>query len=224
MNAARKGRSHAARHLHAPRLPGRAEQIVAELNGKEPIMRLAGELAERGLGLRLLPLELAPAEVRADAKGPQVWVDESEPQVVRLGITDRTQLADALLAGSRALAVADGLPTPDEHPEAGILIEGFAAQQTASLIGGKFALGQLRSLQKRLVNSRLSGGSHDPRRFADAAWPLLSVLSMPERERLREQLVRVDPRIDERLGELEQRFGFRAAVTATEAKRMLGLK
>jgi len=204
--------------------PSRTEQLIYELNEQEAIMRLAGELAEHGLGLRLMPLALAPAEVRAGAKGPQVWVDPSEPEVIRLGVTASTKLADALLAGSRALAVAGGFPTPDEHPEAGILIEGFAAQQTASLIGGEFAVGQLRALQRRLVESRLRGGGHDPARFAEAAWPLLSVLSVSERERLREQLTRVDPQIDERLSQLELRFGFRAAVTATEAKGELGLK
>jgi hypothetical protein len=209
------------RPLAAP--SGQVERRIERLRSALPVERLAGDLAELGLDLRLMPRRYAPASLARRAV--PVWIAAGEPAVLRVGISEKTSTAALIRAAARALALARGFPAPGaEHSRAAeALVESFAYRYQLDLLGPGEALSALRRILARLSALRLAGrlGAAELDAGAYHAWAALSALEGGERAGLRRQLLRPAPGLARPLGKLEERLGLAAPGTGELARALL---
>ena len=200
------------------------EEVIVALTGDDAVRRLASDLNAHGVSLRLMALVQAPDNVRRGARGPQTWIDPREPEALRLGVTARTKVEQAVWIGARALAALEDFPDTSIDSQAELMVDAYAYAYVGSVCGAEALNRTLRAFLTRAARRRAAEGHPDAQtvvEYASAAWPLLAALSIDGRERAVGQLARIVPKIEPELESFERRFGTLAPVTGREATSLL---
>jgi hypothetical protein len=190
------------------------DELIIILRDRREVLFVAGELADHGAGLRLLPSAMAP-DSRWSAR-TSYWVWEDEPTIVNVGVAARSTVQEVVANALRALGqLAGAAPSGENYGELGLqaqlaLETRFVQQAIGMIFNNQAAVGRARALLRQISDAKLQGAleaESGRQKYALRAWGAFSALSETDERLLQGQLMHQDARV----GALYQRLSAAAA-------------